>query len=61
MKIGLNILESPKNVLPNPAQVMDGDTIVKIAELFNAFFTNRDMSVDQVQAQFVDIIKNAPK
>jgi glucose/mannose transport system substrate-binding protein len=61
MKIGLKILEDPANIMASPAQVMDRDTINQIRDLFNEFFTNPDMTVDQVQASFVDLIKNAPK
>jgi len=41
--------------------MMQRDTINLIRDLHNEFFTNPDMTVDQVQASFVDIIKNAPK
>jgi len=61
MKIGLKILEDPANILPSQAQVMDRDTINQIRDLFNEFFTNPETTVDQVQAQLVEVIKNAPK
>jgi glucose/mannose transport system substrate-binding protein len=61
MKKGLKILEDPKNIFPSGAQIMDRDTINQIRDLQNEFFTNKDMTVDQALASFVDIIKNAPK
>jgi glucose/mannose transport system substrate-binding protein len=61
MKIGLKILEDPANILPSQAQVMDRDTINQIRDLLNEFFTDSSMTVDAVQASFVDIIKKAPK
>ena len=47
--------------MASPAQVMDRDTINQIRDLFNEFFTDSNMTVDAVQASFVDIIKSAPK
>jgi len=61
MEIGLNILDSPKNVLLNPSQVMDTDTVRQIAELFLAFFNDRNMAVEDAQANLVEIIEKAPK
>jgi glucose/mannose transport system substrate-binding protein len=61
MKKGLKILDDPNNIMPSPAQMMQRDTINQIRDLHNEFFTNPDMTVDQVQAAFVDIIANAPK
>lgn len=61
MKKGLKILEDPNNIMPSPAQMMQRDTINQIRDLHNEFFTNPDMTVDDVQKQFVDIIANAPK
>ncbi|MEJ0011221.1 MAG: ABC transporter substrate-binding protein [Bauldia sp.] len=61
MKKGLKILENPANIFPTGAQIMDRDTINQIRDLQNEFFTNKDMTVDQALASFVDIIKNAPK
>jgi len=61
MKKGLKILEDPNNIMPSPAQMMQRDTINQIRDLHNEFFTDKSMTVDEVQAAFVDIIKNAPK
>ena len=61
MKKGLKILEDPNNILPTGAQVMQRDTVNQIRDLYNEFFTNSAMTVDQAQASFIDILKNAPK
>ena len=61
MKIGLKILDDPKNIIPDNAQLMDRDTINQIRDLLNEFFTDPEMTVDAVQASFVDIIASAPK
>jgi glucose/mannose transport system substrate-binding protein len=61
MKIGLKILEDPNNIMPAPAQLMQRDTINQLRDVFNEFFTNPDMTVDELQAQFVDVITNAPE
>ena len=50
MKKGLKILEDPNNIMPSPAQMMQRDTINQIRDLHNEFFTNHDMTVDEVQA-----------
>ena len=61
MKLGLKILEDPKNLLPDAAQMMQRDDVNQIRDLRNEFFTNPDMTVEQAQASFVEIIKNAAK
>lgn len=61
MKIGLKLLEDPANLLPSQAQVADRDYINQVRDLFNEFFTNKDMTVDDVQAQLVEIVEAAPK
>lgn len=61
MKLGLKILEDPKNILPDAAQMMQRDDVNQIRDLRNEFFTNPDMTVEQAQASFVEIIKNAAK
>jgi glucose/mannose transport system substrate-binding protein len=59
MKIGLEILKDPANIMPSQAQVMHRDTINEIRDLYNEFFTDMDMSVEDVQADFVKIIAAA--
>jgi glucose/mannose transport system substrate-binding protein len=61
MKLGLKILENPKNILPSNAQMMQRDDINQIVALYGEFFTTPAMTVDKVQAAFVDIIKKAAK
>jgi len=61
MKKGLKLLDDPANLLPSQAQVADRDYINQIRDVLNEFFTNPDITVDQVQASLVDIAKNAPK
>jgi glucose/mannose transport system substrate-binding protein len=61
MKKGLEILKDPKNILPSNAQMMQRDDINQIVALYNEFFTTPDMTVEQAQAAFVDLIKNAAK
>ena len=61
MKLGLKILEDPNNIMPSPAQMMQRDDINKTRDLYNEFFTDPSMTVEKVQADFVDLIKNAAK
>jgi glucose/mannose transport system substrate-binding protein len=61
MKKGLEILKDPKNILPSNAQMMQRDDINQIVALYNEFFTTPDMTVEQAQAAFVALIKNAAK
>jgi glucose/mannose transport system substrate-binding protein len=61
MKKGLAILEDPNNLMPSPAQMMQRETQNAIRDLFNEFFTDPSMTVDDVQAQFVEIIETAPE
>jgi glucose/mannose transport system substrate-binding protein len=61
MKKGLKILEDPKNILPSNAQMMQRDDINQIVALYNEFFTSPDMTVEEAQAAFVELIKNASK
>jgi glucose/mannose transport system substrate-binding protein len=59
MKIGLKLLDDPANLLPSQAQVADRDYINQVRDLLNEFFTNPDMSVDEVQAELVVIAEGA--
>jgi glucose/mannose transport system substrate-binding protein len=60
MKVGLKLLDEGK-LLPSQAQVMQRDTINQIRDLFNEFFTDPSLTVEETQAMFVDIIANAPQ
>jgi glucose/mannose transport system substrate-binding protein len=59
MKIGLKLLDDPANLLPSQAQVADRDYINQVRDLLNEFFTNKDMTVDDVQASLVEIAEAA--
>ena len=41
--------------------MMQRDDINQIVALYNEFFTTPDMTVEQAQAAFVELIKNAAK
>jgi glucose/mannose transport system substrate-binding protein len=59
MKKGIEILKDPKNIMPAVIQMIDRDSNDQIRDLRNEFFTNPDMTIEDAQAQFVEIIKNA--
>ncbi|RZS76833.1 glucose/mannose transport system substrate-binding protein [Phyllobacterium myrsinacearum] len=59
MRKGLEILKNPDNVLPSLIQMLSADTRGQIEDLAKEFFADTDMSVDEAQARFVDIIKQA--
>lgn len=59
MKIGLKLLDDPANLLPSQAQVADRDYINQIRDALNEFFTNKETSVDELQAQLVEIAEGA--
>ena len=61
MKKGLEILDHSTAVFPNDVQMLDRDSINQINDLMTQFFSTPDMKTADVQAKFVDIIKNAPK
>jgi glucose/mannose transport system substrate-binding protein len=61
MKKGLAILDDPNRVVvPNNSQMLDRDSLNQINDVMKEFFANKDMAVADAQAQFVEIIKNAP-
>jgi len=61
MKKGLAILDSPDRItVPNNTQMIDRDSVNQINDLMREFFSNPDMTIADAQAQFVEIIKNAP-
>jgi glucose/mannose transport system substrate-binding protein len=61
MKKGLEILDKSTKVFPNDAQMIDRDSLNQIRDVMNEFFANREITPEAAQAQFVEIIKNAPK
>ncbi len=61
MKKGLDILDHSKVSLPSDRQMLDADSLTQIGDLLTDFFSKPDMKPEDVQAKFVDVIKNAPK
>ena len=59
MKKGLEILKSGA-AFPSGSQMLDRDSLNQITDLQNNFFADQNVTVDEAQAQFVEIIKNAP-
>ena len=59
MKKGLEILKSGA-AFPSGSQMLDRDSLNQITDLQNNFFADKNVTVDEAQAQFVEIIKNAP-
>ena len=59
MKKGIAILKSKAN-FPSNAQMMDRDSLNQIKDIYNNFFADPNVTVEQAQAQFVDVIKGAP-
>ena len=60
MKKGLEILDKSTAVFPNDSQMMDRDSLNQIRDVMNEFFANPAVTPEAAQAQFVEIIKNAP-
>jgi glucose/mannose transport system substrate-binding protein len=60
MKKGLAILADPTKVFPGEIQMVDRDTLNQIRDLYNNFFSDKSVTPEAAQAQFVEIIKNAP-
>ena len=61
MQKGLAILDDPNSTpVPGPIQMMDRDSLNQIRDVMAEFFANPDMSAADAQAQFVEIVKNAP-
>jgi glucose/mannose transport system substrate-binding protein len=60
MKKGLEILADSSKVFPNDVQMLDRDSLNQIRDVMNEFFANPAITAEKAQAQFVEIIKNAP-
>jgi PAB1-binding protein PBP1 len=39
---------------------MDRDSLNQIRDIYNNFFADKNVTVDEAQAQFVEVVKNAP-
>jgi glucose/mannose transport system substrate-binding protein len=61
MQKGLQILDHSSAVFPNDVQMLDRDSINQINDLMTNFFSKPDMKPADVQKQFVEVIKAAPK
>lgn len=59
MKKGIEILKDPANILPSGEQAFNSDTQKQLEDMWVEFFNTPEMSVEEVQARFVDIIKEA--
>lgn len=59
MKKGIAILQSGAN-FPSNSQMMDRDSLNQIRDLYNNFFADKNVTIEEAQAQFAEIVKNAP-
>lgn len=59
MQKGIAILKSGAN-FPSNSQMMDRDSLNQIRDIYNNFFADKNVTVDEAQAQFVEVVKNAP-
>lgn len=59
MKKGLEILADPANVLPTGEQTFSSDTQGQLQDLVLAFFADKSMTVEDMQAQYADIVAAA--
>ncbi len=58
MKKGLEILAAG-NVIQSPDQLMSADSLNQINDLFVEFFNNQNLSVEDAQKRFVDLVASA--
>jgi glucose/mannose transport system substrate-binding protein len=61
MKKGLAILADESKVYPNDVQMLDRDSLNQIRDIMSEFWSNPDVTPEQAQAKFVEVIKSAPK
>ncbi|KZL17078.1 ABC transporter substrate-binding protein [Pseudovibrio sp. Ad37] len=59
MKKGIAILANPENILPGSEQAFSSDTQGQIEDLWVEFFSSPEMSVDEAQSRYVEIIEYA--
>lgn len=59
MRAGVEILKDPDNIVPSVDQLRAPDTQGQIENLTAEFFSNPDMSVDDIQERFAEIIEQA--
>ena len=58
MKKGLDIL-AQGNVIQAPDQLMSADSLTQINDLFVEFFNNQDMSAEDAQKRFAELVASA--
>ncbi len=59
MRAGIEILKNPDNIVPSGEQLRAPDTQGQIESLAVEFFSNPDMTVDEIQERFAEIIEQA--
>ncbi|ATU95616.1 ABC transporter substrate-binding protein [Phyllobacterium zundukense] len=59
MQKGIKILADGNNVLPSVEQAFSSDAQGQLEDLNTEFFANKDMTVEDAQARFVEIISEA--
>ncbi|MEZ5668289.1 MAG: ABC transporter substrate-binding protein [Alphaproteobacteria bacterium] len=59
MQKGLEILADPENVVPAMNNFFTEDTTGALNDLWTEFSFNRELSIDEAQERFVEIIENA--
>ena len=58
MKKGLEIL-AQGNIIQSPDQLMSADSLTQINDLFVEFFNNTNITAEDAQKRFVDLVANA--
>jgi glucose/mannose transport system substrate-binding protein len=59
MQKGIKILADGNNVLPSVEQAFSSDAQGQLEDLNTEFFANKNMSIEDAQERFVDIIGQA--
>jgi glucose/mannose transport system substrate-binding protein len=59
MQKGLAILASGAT-FPGNIQMIDRDSLNQIRDIYNDFFADSDVTIEEAQADFVEVIRNAP-
>jgi glucose/mannose transport system substrate-binding protein len=59
MQKGIKILADGNNVLPSIEQALSSDAQGQLEDLNTEFFANKDMTIEDAQARFVEIISQA--
>ncbi|WP_420963191.1 ABC transporter substrate-binding protein [Brucella sp. IR073] len=59
MKKGIELLKNPDHIIPSADQLRAPDTQGQIEGLMAEFFSNPDMSVDEMQERFAEIMEAA--